>query len=116
MKKIINGIEIDVRSKNSIYVTINGVVFYLEHDVVAPMYVSCWNKGNTEDKVINLKPNYKTLSKYHSNLGKNGVIKLYCPYCLDDVYVGHLSWSALKCTHCKEYVNKTDYIIKWENE
>ena len=106
MKKTINGIEIDVRSKNALFVTINGVVFYLEHDVVAPMYVSCWNKGNTEDKVINLKPNYKTLSKYHSNLGKDGVIKLYCPYCLDDVYVGHLSWSALNVPIVKNLLIK----------
>ena len=112
MKKIINGIEIDVRSKNSLYATINGVVFYLEHDVVAPMYVSCWNKGNTEDKAINLKPNYKTLSKYHSNLGKDGVIKLYCPPCLHGWIAGHLCWSAFKCMNCKEYVNKTDYLIK----
>tara|TARA_Y100000034_G_C6564825_1_gene244560 strand:- start:237 stop:425 length:189 start_codon:yes stop_codon:yes gene_type:complete len=44
MKKTINGIEIDVRSKNSLYVTINGVIFYLEHSEVAPMFMDCWNE------------------------------------------------------------------------
>jgi len=44
MKKIINGIEIDVRSENSLYVTINGVIFYLEHSDAAPMFMDCWNE------------------------------------------------------------------------
>ena len=44
MKKIINGIEIDVRSKNSVYVTINGVIFYLEHSDAAPMFMDGWNE------------------------------------------------------------------------
>ena len=58
---------------------------------------------------------YKPISKNHSNLGKDGVIKLYCPHCMDGWFAGHLCWSAFKCTNCKEYVNKTDYLIK-ENE
>ena len=44
MKKIINGIEIDVRSESSCYVTINGVIFYLEHSDTAPMFMDCWNE------------------------------------------------------------------------
>ena len=44
MKKIINGIEIDVRSESSCYVTINGVIFYLEHSDVAPRFMDCWNE------------------------------------------------------------------------
>ena len=44
MKKIINGIEIDVRSECSLYVTINGVIFYLEHSSAAPMFMDCWNE------------------------------------------------------------------------
>jgi len=44
MKKIINGIEIDVRSECSCYVTINGVIFYLEHSDAAPMFMDCWNE------------------------------------------------------------------------
>ena len=57
MKKTIKGIEIDVRSKNSLYVTINGVVFYLEHSEAAPMFVDYWEEGSTNDddfKVIHL--------------------------------------------------------------
>jgi len=49
MKTIINGIEIDVRSEKSCYVTINGVIFYLEHSDAAPMYVDCWVEGSTND-------------------------------------------------------------------
>ena len=55
---------------------------------------------------------YKSVSKNHSNLGKDGVIKLYCPHCLHGWISGHLCWSAFKCTNCKEYVNKTDYLWK----
>ena len=55
---------------------------------------------------------YKPISKNHSNLGKDGVIKLYCPHCLHGWMAGHLCWSAFKCTNCKEYVNKTDYLWK----
>ena len=54
MKKTIKGIEIDVRSDVSLYVTINGLVFYIEHSEVAPMFVSCWTKGSTDDSAINL--------------------------------------------------------------
>ena len=115
IKTNINGIQIDVRSKHSLYVTIDDIVFYLEHSTVAPMFIECWDKGNTEDRAIHFQPTYKTLSKYHSNLGKDGCLQLYCPYCLDEVYVGHLSWSALKCIHCKEYVDKTDFFLKWDN-
>ena len=49
MKKTINGIEIDVRSENSLYVTINGMIFYLEHSDAAPMFVDCWEEGSTND-------------------------------------------------------------------
>ena len=114
MKKIIKGIEIDVRSENSCYVTIGNLTFYLEHDYCAPMFVNCWEKGCTEDSVINLVPEhgYKPLSKFHSNLGMDGVIKLYCPHCFHSWLAGHLCWSAFMCTNCKEYVDKTDYLIK----
>ena len=44
MKKTIKGIEIDVRSESSCYVTINGVIFYLEHSEAAPRFVDCWNE------------------------------------------------------------------------
>ena len=54
MKKY--GIKIDVRSSKSLYITINGMIFYLEHSEVAPMYVSCWDEGSIEDDVIHLKP------------------------------------------------------------
>ena len=56
--------------------------------------------------------NYKPLSKFHSNLGKDGIIKLYCPHCFHSWLAGHLCWSAFMCTNCKEYVDKTDYLIK----
>ena len=36
---IINGIKIDVRSNKSAYITINDMIFYLEHSDVAPKYV-----------------------------------------------------------------------------
>ena len=55
---------------------------------------------------------YKQLSKFHSNLGNDGIIKLYCPHCYKSWVAGHLCWSAFKCTNCKEFVNKTDYLIK----
>ena len=45
MKKTINGIEIDVRSKNALYVTINGMIFYIEHREVAPRFVDYWEEG-----------------------------------------------------------------------
>ena len=44
-KHNINGIEIDVRSKNSLYVTINGMKFYIEHSEVAPRFVDYWEEG-----------------------------------------------------------------------
>jgi len=53
-----------------------------------------------------------TISKYHSNLGNDGCIQLCCPHCYhSEIYYG-LYWSASKCTNCKEYVDKTDYLIK----
>tara|TARA_Y100000310_G_C20444428_1_gene697649 strand:+ start:464 stop:694 length:231 start_codon:yes stop_codon:yes gene_type:complete len=55
---------------------------------------------------------YKQLSKYHSNLGNDGFIELYCPHCYKSWVAGHLCWSAFKCTNCKEFVDKTDYLIK----
>ena len=54
VKKTIKGIEIDVRSDVSLYVTINGLVFYIENSDVAPMFVSCWEEGSTDDDAINL--------------------------------------------------------------
>ena len=56
---IINGIKVDVRSSKSLYVTINGMVFYLEHSDVAPMDVTCWDEGSIGDEVIHLKPDNK---------------------------------------------------------
>jgi len=35
-----------------------------------------------------------------------------CPVCNEEMYVGHLAWSALKCVHCKAYVNKSEWTIK----
>ena len=35
-----------------------------------------------------------------------------CPECNSDMYVGHLAWSALKCVHCKAYVEKYKWTIK----
>ena len=55
---------------------------------------------------------YKPVSKNHSNLGKDGCIKLYCPHCMhNETYYG-LYWSAFKCTNCKEFVDKTDFLWK----
>ena len=55
---------------------------------------------------------YKSVSKNHSNLGKDGCIKLYCPHCMHhETYYG-LYWSAFKCTNCKEFVDKTDFLWK----
>jgi len=53
-----------------------------------------------------------TISKYHSNLGNDGYIQLYCPHCYHSEIYGGLNWSAFMCTNCKEYVDKTDYLIK----
>ena len=57
MKKIINGIEIDVRSEKSCYVTINGVIFYLEHSEVAPMFMDCWNEIDSYNNERIIKEN-----------------------------------------------------------
>ena len=46
---IIDGIKIDVRSKDSLYVTINGMIFYIEHSETAPEFVDCWIEGSTND-------------------------------------------------------------------
>ena len=43
---IIDGIKIDVRSNKSLYVTINGMIFYIEHSETAPKcFVDCWEEG-----------------------------------------------------------------------
>ena len=55
---------------------------------------------------------YKPVSKNHSNLGKDRVIKLYCPHCMHDWIAGHLCWNAFKCVNCNKYVEKTDYLWK----
>ena len=57
MKKIMNGIEIDVRSECSCYVTINGVIFYLEHSEVAPMFMDCWNEIDSYNNERIIKEN-----------------------------------------------------------
>ena len=57
MKKIINGIEIDVRSEYSCYVTINGVIFYLEHSDVSPMFMDCWNEIDSYNNERIIKEN-----------------------------------------------------------
>jgi hypothetical protein len=44
MTTVIDGITIDVRSKNSLYVTINGMIFYIEHSGAAPRFVDYWEK------------------------------------------------------------------------
>ena len=45
---IIDGIKIDVRNnkgRKCAYITINGMVFYLEHSEVAPKYVDIWEEN-----------------------------------------------------------------------
>ena len=42
---IIDGIKIDVRSNKSAYITINGMIFYLEHSEAAPKYVDIWEEN-----------------------------------------------------------------------
>jgi ribosomal protein L37AE/L43A len=36
--------------------------------------------------------------------------QIECPHCGDVSRVGHLAWSALKCTACKAYVEKVAWI------
>ena len=45
---IINDIKIDVRSKHSLYVTINGMIFYIEHSECAPKFVDVWEENAYE--------------------------------------------------------------------
>jgi len=49
-----NNVKIEVCSDSSCYVTINGMVFYIEHSDVAPMHVSCWEDDSSSADVTYL--------------------------------------------------------------
>ena len=40
--------------------------------------------------------------------------EIYCPKCMKPSTVYHLDWSSEKCQNpdCKEYIEKTDWLIK----
>jgi ssDNA-binding Zn-finger/Zn-ribbon topoisomerase 1 len=38
-------------------------------------------------------------------------IGIECPHCGHQMTVYHLSWTALQCVNCKEYVEKEDFTI-----
>jgi len=40
--------------------------------------------------------------------------EIYCPHCMEPSTVYHLDWSSAKCQNpdCKEYIEKTDWLIK----
>ena len=38
--------------------------------------------------------------------------KIKCPKCGEISTVYHLSWSAVTCLHCKEIVDKYDFLIE----
>ena len=41
--------------------------------------------------------------------GKNGK-SIYCGNCKEELMIGHLSWSALKCPSCKGYYDKHEWL------
>lgn len=49
---IIDGIKIDVRSNKSLYITINGMIFYIEHSEAAPRFVDYWEEGGKVTHLI----------------------------------------------------------------
>ena len=53
---------------------------------------------------------FSNVNRY-TRAGKNGK-QICCPECREWSTVYHFSWSALRCTHCGEDVNKEDFIIE----
>ena len=53
---------------------------------------------------------YFTIVNRHTRAGKNGK-QILCPECREWSRVYHFSWSALTCLHCKEDINKEDFIV-----
>jgi len=54
---------------------------------------------------------YFTNVNRHTRAGKNGK-QILCPECREWSTVYHFSWSALRCIHCEEDVNKEDFIVE----
>jgi len=53
--------------------------------------------------------NYKQVNKY-TRAGNNGKT-IVCPECDNEALVYHFSWSALGCLHCKQMINKGDWLL-----
>ena len=51
----------------------------------------------------------KTVNRY-TRAGQNGKV-ITCPKCSKSFPVFHFSWSAIVCVHCKEAVEKEEWII-----
>ena len=51
----------------------------------------------------------KTVNRY-TRAGVDGKA-ITCPKCNQSVVVYHFSWFAIKCWHCGEMVNKTDWMV-----
>ena len=54
---------------------------------------------------------YFTNVNRYTRAGKNGK-QILCPECREWSTVYHFSWSALRCIHCEEDINKEDFIIE----
>jgi DNA-directed RNA polymerase subunit RPC12/RpoP len=47
----------------------------------------------------------------HTRAGAEGK-NIFCPHCRSVSKVYHFAWSALGCSHCKNCIDKTDWLIK----
>ena len=47
----------------------------------------------------------------NTRAGKTGKF-IVCPECRSKEKVYHFAWSALGCIHCKNYIDKPDWLIK----
>ena len=63
-----------------------------------------------KDKIDNTGMHLTETSMVNSLEGR----EIYCPKCMKPSTVYHLDWSSEKCQNpdCKEYIEKTDWLIK----
>ena len=63
-----------------------------------------------KDKIDNTGMHLTETSMVNSLEGR----EIYCPKCMKPSTVYHLDWSSAKCQNpdCKEYIEKTDWLIK----
>jgi len=52
----------------------------------------------------------KTVDRY-TRAGSEGKT-IYCPNCHQGWTAGHFSWAGFKCTHCKNTVDKQDWLLE----